>query len=160
MIDAIGQCVNILAGDEIGHKYVVEHVLEHGKPWERSKLIEQIAGNIAEITEKRFSSIIISACMVFGSLHDRHTIVNGIIGSTDENTPLQTIMLQQFGIDVIQKVVEECVVAQIDLIMSRIKIHLNALKRNSNENYVIFRNLVQARERKMVEAAEEALYLL
>ncbi|CAO1946554.1 unnamed protein product [Urochloa humidicola] len=45
VIDEILQSVCILAQDQYGN-YVVQHVLEHGKPHERSIIIEKLAGQI------------------------------------------------------------------------------------------------------------------
>ncbi|KAL5079900.1 hypothetical protein RYX36_008321 [Vicia faba] len=49
----------------------------------------------------------------------------------DENEPLQAMIKDQFANYVIQKVLETCDDHQRELILSRIKIHLNALKKNT-----------------------------
>ncbi|PIN11056.1 hypothetical protein CDL12_16336 [Handroanthus impetiginosus] len=72
-----------------------------------------------------------------------------MIGSTDENEPLQAMMRDPFGNYVVQRVVETCDDDIRDLILSRIKVHLTVLKR-----YTYGRHFV-SRVEKLVAAEEK-----
>ncbi|KAJ8511452.1 hypothetical protein OPV22_001886 [Ensete ventricosum] len=144
------QSVILLAQDQYGN-YVVQHVLEHGKPSERSAIIKKLAGQIVQMSLQKFASNVVEKCLTFGSLEERQILVNEMLGSTDENEPLQAMMKDQFGNYVVQKVLETCDDQQRELILSRIKVHLNALKKYTYGKHIVARveKLVAAGERRI-----------
>ncbi|CAL9207421.1 unnamed protein product [Musa hybrid cultivar] len=144
------QSVSLLTQDQYGN-YVVQHVLEHGKPSERSAIIKKLAGQIVQMSLHKFASNVVEKCLTFGSLEERQILVNEMLGSTDENEPLQAMMKDQFGNYVVQKVLETCDDQQRELILSRIKVHLNALKKYTYGKHIVARveKLVAAGERRI-----------
>ncbi|KAJ8503721.1 hypothetical protein OPV22_004607 [Ensete ventricosum] len=144
------QSVCLLAQNQYGN-YVVQHVLEHGKPSERSCIIKKLAGQIVQMSLQKFASNVVEKCLTFGSLEERQILVNEMLGSTDENEPLQAMMKDQFANYVVQKVLEICDDQQRELILSRIKVHLNALKKYTYGKHIVARveKLVAAGERRI-----------
>ncbi|XP_044505513.1 pumilio homolog 2-like isoform X2 [Mangifera indica] len=150
VMDEILGNVSNLAQDQYGN-YVVQHVLEHGKPHERSIIIEELAGKIVEMSQQKFASNVVEKCLTFGGPTERLLLVNEMLGSTDENEPLQAMMKDQFANYVVQKVLETCDDQQRELILSRIKVHLNALKKYTYGKHIVARveKLVAAGERRI-----------
>ncbi|CAA6655011.1 unnamed protein product [Spirodela intermedia] len=150
MMDEILLSVCMLAEDQYGN-YVVQHVLEHGKPHERSAIIKKLAGQIIQMSQQKFASNVVEKCLTFGSPAERQILVHEMLGSTDENEPLQAMMKDQFGNYVVQKVLETCDDHQRELILSRIKVHLNALKKYTYGKHIVARveKLVAAGERRI-----------
>ncbi|KAL4188749.1 hypothetical protein AMTRI_Chr08g203660 [Amborella trichopoda] len=150
MMDEILQCVCMLAQDQYGN-YVVQHVLEHGKPHERSAIIKKLAGQIVHMSQQKFASNVVEKCLIFGGPAERQLLVNEMLGTTDENEPLQAMMKDQFANYVVQKVLETCEDQQRELILSRIKVHLNALKKYTYGKHIVARveKLVAAGERRI-----------
>ncbi|XP_010920533.1 pumilio homolog 1 isoform X2 [Elaeis guineensis] len=150
MMDEILQSVCMLAQDQYGN-YVVQHVLEHGKPCERSVIIEKLAGQIVKMSQQKFASNVVEKCLTFGSPTERQMLVNEMLDSTDENEPLQAMMKDQFANYVVQKVLETCDDQQRELILSRAKVHLNALKKYTYGKHIVARveKLVAAGERRI-----------
>ncbi|XWS74102.1 hypothetical protein CRYUN_Cryun02cG0186800 [Craigia yunnanensis] len=142
--------VSMLAQDQYGN-YVVQHVLEHGKPHERSFIIKELAGKIVLMSQQKFASNVVEKCLTFGGPSERQLLVNEMLGSTDENEPLQAMMKDQFANYVVQKVLETCEDQQRELILSRIKVHLNALKKYTYGKHIVARveKLVTAGERRI-----------
>ncbi|KAI3450355.1 hypothetical protein Pfo_007020 [Paulownia fortunei] len=142
--------VSMLAQDQYGN-YVVQHVLEHGKPHERSAIIQELAGKIVQMSQQKFASNVVEKCLAFGDPSERQLLVNEMLGTTDENEPLQAMMKDQFANYVVQKVLETCSDQQRELIMSRIKVHLNALKKYTYGKHIVARveKLVAAGERRI-----------
>lgn len=68
---------------------LLQHVLEHGKPHERSSIIKQLAGQIVQMSQQKFASNVVEKCLTFGGPEERQILVNEMLGSTDENEPLQ-----------------------------------------------------------------------
>lgn len=75
-------------------------MLEHGKPHERSAIIKELAGKIVLMSQQKFASNVVEKCLTFGGPSERELLVNEMLGSTDENEPLQVchvfILLQNF----------------------------------------------------------------
>ncbi|KAL8129914.1 hypothetical protein V2J09_019069 [Rumex salicifolius] len=148
VMDEILGSVSMLAQDQYGN-YVVQHVLQHGKPHERSTIIKELAGRIVQMSLQKFASNVVEKCLAFGNLEEREFMYNEMLGTTDENEPLQAMMKDQFGNYVVQKVLETCNDQQRELIMSRIKVHLNALKKYTYGKHIV------ARVEKLLTAGEE-----
>ncbi|CAL4953704.1 unnamed protein product [Urochloa decumbens] len=150
VMDEILQSVCMLAQDQYGN-YVVQHVLEHGKPHERSFIIEKLAGQIIQMSQQKFASNVVEKCLTFGGPKEREVLINEMLGTTDENEPLQAMMKDQFGNYVVQKVLETCDDQQRELILSRVKVHLNALKKYTYGKHIVARveKLVAAGERRI-----------
>ncbi|KAI4983113.1 hypothetical protein ZWY2020_023605 [Hordeum vulgare] len=150
MMEEIMQCVVPLTQDQYGN-YVIQHVLQHGKPEERTSIITQLAGQIVKMSQQKFASNVVEKCLSFGSPEERQILINEMLGTTDENEPLQAMMKDQFANYVVQKVLETCDDHNRELILSRIKVHLNALKRYTYGKHIVARveKLIAAGERRI-----------
>eukprot|EP00252_Welwitschia_mirabilis_P006489 TRINITY_DN1737_c0_g1_i1.p1 TRINITY_DN1737_c0_g1~~TRINITY_DN1737_c0_g1_i1.p1 ORF type:complete len:1058 (-),score=248.94 TRINITY_DN1737_c0_g1_i1:447-3620(-) len=148
MMGEILQSVCLLAEDQYGN-YVVQHVLEHGKAHERAAVIKKLAGQIVKMSRQKFASNVVEKCLVYGSSAERELLIKEMLGSTDENEPLQEMMKDQFANYVVQKVLETCDDQQRELILSRIRVHLSALKKYTFGKHIV------ARVEKLVAAGEK-----
>ncbi|KAJ6315715.1 hypothetical protein OIU78_019060 [Salix suchowensis] len=150
VMDEILGAVSMLAQDQYGN-YVVQHVLEHGKSHERSTIIKELAGKIVHMSQQKFASNVVEKCLTFSGPAERQILVSEMLGTTDENEPLQAMMKDQFANYVVQKVLETCDDQQRELILSRIKVHLNALKKYTYGKHIVARveKLVAAGERRI-----------
>lgn len=128
---------------------MVQHVLEHGRPHERCAVIKKLAGQIVKMSQQKFASNVVEKCLAFGGPADRQILINEMLGSTDENEPLQAMMKDQYANYVVQKVLEICNDQQRELILSRIKVHLTALKKYTYGKHIV------ARVEKLVAAGEK-----
>ncbi|KAL4587699.1 hypothetical protein LXL04_000573 [Taraxacum kok-saghyz] len=144
-------CVSMLAQDQYGNYVVQQHVLEHGKPNERSIIIHELAGKIVQMSQQKFASNVVEKCLTFGDASERQLLVNEMLGTTDENEPLQAMMKDQFANYVVQKVLETCSDQEREHILTRIKVHLNALKKYTYGKHIVARveKLVAAGERRV-----------
>lgn len=150
MMDEILQSICALAKDQYGN-YVVQHVLQHGKPEERSSIISKLSGEIVKMSQQKFASNVIEKCLTYSSPEERQLLINEMLGSNEENEPLQAMMKDQFGNYVVQKVLETCDDRNRELILSRIKVHLNTLKRYTYGKHIVVRveKLIAAGERRI-----------
>ncbi|XVF75575.1 hypothetical protein PTKIN_Ptkin13bG0198000 [Pterospermum kingtungense] len=153
IMDEVMQSVCTLAQDQYGN-YVIQHVLQHGKPYERSAIISKLAGQIVKMSQQKFASNVVEKCLTFGGPEERQILVNEMLGSTDENEPLQAMMKDQFGNYVVQKVLETCDDQNLELILSRIKVHLNGLKKYTYGKHIV------SRVEKLIATGERRIGLL
>ncbi|CAI9091142.1 OLC1v1026086C1 [Oldenlandia corymbosa var. corymbosa] len=138
VMDEIMKSVCALAQDQYGN-YVIQHVLQHGKPHERSEIIAKLAGQIVKMSQQKFASNVIEKCLTFGGPEQRQLLISEMLGSTDENEPLQAMMKDPFGNYVVQKVLETCDDESRELIIARIKVHLNTLKKYTYGKHIVSR---------------------
>ncbi|KAM7527752.1 hypothetical protein LguiB_031162 [Lonicera macranthoides] len=157
MMEEILGSISMLAQDQYGN-YVVQHVLEHGQPHERSFIIQELGGKIVPMSQQKFASNVVEKCLAFGNPTERQLLVNEMLGLTDENEPLQAMMKDQFANYVVQKVLETCSDQQRELILSRIKVHLDALKKYTYGKHIVARveKLVAAGERRIAAQSPNA----
>ncbi|CAA6666552.1 unnamed protein product [Spirodela intermedia] len=151
MMDEILQAVCTLTQDQYGN-YVIQHVLQHGKPEERSAIIIKLSGQIVKMSQQKFASNVIEKCLTYGTADERQVLINEILGPNDENEPLQAMMKDQFGNYVVQKVLETCDDQNRELILSRIKAHVSSLKKYTYGKHIAARveKVIAAGERRML----------
>ncbi|KAI3721448.1 hypothetical protein L2E82_32459 [Cichorium intybus] len=154
IMDEIMNSVCTLAQDQYGN-YVIQHILQHGKPHERSDVINKITGQTVKMSLQKFASNVVEKCLTYGSLEERQLLVNEMLGATEENEPLQAMMKDPFGNYVVQKVLETCDDQTHELILSRIKVHLAALKRYTFGKHIVSRveKLVTSGERHIASSS-------
>ncbi|KAE9589896.1 putative armadillo-like helical, nucleic acid binding NABP, pumilio domain-containing protein [Lupinus albus] len=153
IMDEIMQSICNLAQDQYGN-YVIQHIIQHGKSHERTAVISKLAGQIVKMSQQKFASNVIEKCLTFGSPEERQILVNEMLGTSDENEPLQAMMKDPFGNYVVQKVLETCDDRSLELILSRIKVHLNALKLYTYGKHIV------SRIEKLITAGEKRIVLL
>ncbi|KAK6156193.1 hypothetical protein DH2020_010441 [Rehmannia glutinosa] len=107
---------------------VVQRVLEHcHSPKTQSVVMNEILQSVCALAQDQYGNYVIQA------------LVHEMLGTTDENEPLQVMMKDQFANYVVQKVLETCDDQQLELLLNRIKVHLNALKKYTYGKHIVAR---------------------
>ena len=70
-----------------------QHVLEHGKPYEKAEIMKKLAGQIVQMSQHKFASNVVEKCLEFGGPVERQILISEMLGHTDENEPLQVVFL-------------------------------------------------------------------
>ena len=110
--------------------YVIQHVIERGKPEDREKIIAGVLGQVLELSKHKFASNVVEKCVAFGSYSDRQHIIDEIMEvNTDSSSPLLAMMKDGFGNYVIQKLLDVTDGEQRAQLVAKIKPQLLALKR-------------------------------
>eukprot|EP00488_Nonionellina_sp_1-RS-2012_P003916 TRINITY_DN85_c0_g1_i1.p1 TRINITY_DN85_c0_g1~~TRINITY_DN85_c0_g1_i1.p1 ORF type:complete len:242 (+),score=72.44 TRINITY_DN85_c0_g1_i1:391-1116(+) len=100
-----------LSKDSYGN-YVVQHVLKHGPDQARNRIIREVANNVLAMSKHKFSSNVVEKCFMFGNDDERDHLLECVIGTTQENSPMVQMVRDQYGNYVIQKLLEVTNVAQ------------------------------------------------
>lgn len=131
-----------LVQDQYGN-YVVQHVLEHGRPEDKAEIIRHLHGRIVSLSQHKFASNVIEKCVQYGSHDDRQVILEEIVSERappgTRLMPLEIMMKDPYANYVVQKILEVCDDAQRDLLISRIKPHVAALKKYTYGKHIIAR---------------------
>lgn len=110
--------------------YVIQHVIEHGKPEDRKKIIAGVLGQVLELSKHKFASNVVEKCVAFGTYDDRQHIIDEIMEvNSDSSSPLLAMMKDGFGNYVIQKLLDVTEGEQRSQLIAKIKPQLLALKR-------------------------------
>ncbi|PHT94252.1 hypothetical protein T459_02134 [Capsicum annuum] len=69
-----------------------KHVLQHGKPHERSDIKGKLTGQIVKMSQHKYASNVVEKCLIFATPKECQVLVNEMLGSTLENEPLQSLI--------------------------------------------------------------------
>ncbi|XP_057980594.1 pumilio homolog 5-like isoform X1 [Malania oleifera] len=138
LVDEILESVYVLAQDQYGN-YVTQHVLERGKHHERSQIISKLSGHIVQLSQHKFASNVIEKCLEHADTAERELLIGEIFGDDDGNDNLLTMMKDQFANYVVQKILEICADHQREILLSRIRVHLHALKKYTYGKHIVAR---------------------
>ncbi|KAG2585052.1 hypothetical protein PVAP13_6KG357100 [Panicum virgatum] len=138
IIDEILQSACILAQDQYGN-YVTQHVLERGKSHERSQIITKLAGQVVTMSQNKFASNVIEKSFQHGDIVERDLLIRQIVEQTEGNDNLLAMMKDQYANYVVQKILETCNESQRELLLSRVKGHLQALRKYTYGKHIVSR---------------------
>ncbi|KAK6139708.1 hypothetical protein DH2020_026539 [Rehmannia glutinosa] len=138
IVDEILDSVCSLAQDQYGN-YVTQHVLERGKPHERSQIIEKLAGSIVQLSQHKFASNVVEKCLEYSDSTARGVLIKEIIGDDDKNDNLLIMMKDQYANYVIQKILDKCSNDHRELLLGQIRNHLTALKKYTYGKHIAAR---------------------
>ncbi|XP_039020763.1 pumilio homolog 5-like [Hibiscus syriacus] len=138
IIDEILDAAYDLSQDQYGN-YVTQHVLDRGKPHESGHIISKLTGKIVQMSQHKYAPNVVEKCLEYGDTAERECLVEEIIGQSDENDSLLTMMKDQYANYVVQKVLEVSNDRQRELLLDRVRVNLNALKKYTYGKHIAAR---------------------
>lgn len=127
-----------LAQDQYGN-YVTQHVLERGRPHERSQIIGKLTGNVVQLSQHKYASNVVEKCLEYGDSAERELLIEEILAESEGNECLLTMMKDQFANYVVQKILEISNNKHREILLSRIRAHLHALKKYTYGKHIVSR---------------------
>ncbi|BFZ55133.1 mRNA binding protein puf3 [Savitreella phatthalungensis] len=95
-----------LVVDQYGN-YVSQHIIEHGRPADRSRVISVVKGQVLTLSKHKFASNVVEKCITFGTAQERAELIDEVLTSTSEGqSALAVLMKDQYGNYVLQKMLE------------------------------------------------------
>ncbi|PIN23890.1 Translational repressor Pumilio/PUF3 and related RNA-binding proteins (Puf superfamily) [Handroanthus impetiginosus] len=138
IVDEILESAHDLAHDQYGN-YVTQHVLERGKPFERSQIISKFAGKIVQMSQHKYASNVVEKCLEFGDAAERERLIDEILVQYEDNDNLLAMMKDQFANYVVQKILDISTNKQREILLDRIRLHLIALKKYTYGKHIVAR---------------------
>jgi hypothetical protein len=141
------QAIVQLAQDQYGN-YVIQHILESGRPHERDAVIAALAPHIVTLSQNKFASNVVEKCLLHGKPGQREALVEAILaqgggaGGGDGgvvDSPLHQMMRDQFGNYVVQKLLEVCNEDQRERLLEQLRVQLPYLKRLTYGKHIVAR---------------------
>ncbi|KAL0354367.1 UNVERIFIED_CONTAM: Pumilio5 [Sesamum radiatum] len=87
IVDEILESAYDLAHDQYGN-YVTQHVLERGRPSERSRIISKLSGKIVQMSQHKYASNVVEKCLAFGDAAEREVLIEEILLQSEGNDNL------------------------------------------------------------------------
>ncbi|GJJ70192.1 pumilio RNA-binding family [Entomortierella parvispora] len=160
LMDELHRYIPSLVQDQYGN-YVIQHILERGQPSEKSLVVSKVLGQVLQLSKHKFASNVVEKCVAYGSPLDRQRLIEEVLlpssastaistaGKADNGSsatsPLVLMMKDQFANYVVQKMLDVVDGEQRDLLVARIRPHLQSLKK-----YTYGKHLITKVEKLMV----------
>ncbi|KAJ3069077.1 mRNA binding protein puf3 [Podochytrium sp. JEL0797] len=126
-----------LIQDQYGN-YVIQHVLERGKPADKAMITSKVRGQVLQMSKHKFASNVVEKCVAFGSKLDRQLLIEEVIAvRADGTSALVAMMKDQFANYVVQKMLDVVDGEQKDILIMKIKPHLQSLKKYTYGKHLI-----------------------
>ncbi|CAG8511624.1 14680_t:CDS:10 [Acaulospora colombiana] len=145
LLEELHRYTQNLVQDQYGN-YVIQHVLERGKAADKSMVVAKVRGNVLQMSKHKFASNVVEKCVAYGSKRDRQLLIEEVIQTKSDGTsPLISMMKDQYANYVVQKMLDVVDGDQRDLLVAKIKPHLQSLKK-----YTYGKHLISKVEKLMI----------
>ncbi|KAK9760671.1 mRNA binding protein puf3 [Basidiobolus ranarum] len=137
LLDELHRYTQNLVQDQYGN-YVIQHVLERGKPADRSLVVNKVRGQVLQMSKHKFASNVVEKCIAHGSKRDRQTLIDEVIQTKPDGTSALIIMMKdQYANYVVQKMLDVVDGDQREILIAKIKPHLQSLKKYTYGKHLI-----------------------
>lgn len=129
ILDELLENTEKLVQDQYGN-YVIQHVLEHGDLDDKAHIVGELQGKVLMLSQHKFASNVVEKCVSHSTRPQRVTLIDEVCSTMDGPHPaLFTMMKDQFANYVVQKMIDVSDPTQKKTIMTKIKPHLQALRK-------------------------------
>ncbi|KAJ2823424.1 mRNA binding protein puf3, partial [Coemansia sp. 'formosensis'] len=137
LLDELHQFTASLVQDQYGN-YVIQHVMERGKPIDRSLVCARVRGHVLQLSKHKFASNVVEKCIAYGDPKDRKALIDEItLVRRDGSCHLITMMKDQYANYVVQKMLDVVKVNQREQILIKIQPHMAALRKFTYGKHLI-----------------------
>ncbi|CAO3685561.1 unnamed protein product [Rhizopus stolonifer] len=137
LLDELHRCTSQLVQDQYGN-YVIQHILERGRPSDKGFVIDKIRGHVLQLSKHKFASNVVEKCVDYGNKKDRQLLIEEVLQPRADGTlPLAVMMKDQYANYVIQKMLDVVDDDQRELLVTKIKPHLQFLKKYTYGKHLI-----------------------
>ncbi|KZF21362.1 ARM repeat-containing protein [Xylona heveae TC161] len=131
ILEELHACTASLIVDQYGN-YVTQHVIQHGKAEDRDKIIKMVINQLLVFSKHKFASNVVEKSIEFGTDVQRAEIVRTISTLNEKGeSPLQSLMRDQYGNYVIQKLLGQLKGTEYDKFVEQIQPQMAQLKKYS-----------------------------
>ncbi|KAG5642962.1 hypothetical protein DXG03_001844 [Asterophora parasitica] len=121
-----------LMQDQFGN-YVVQYILEHGKPHDRALVISKLHGQILMMARHKFASNVCEKALVCADAESRRRLIDEIITlKPDGVSPITSMMKDQFANYVLQRAMIVAVGEQKETLFNKVRPQLTSMRRYSS----------------------------
>ncbi|KAH7986015.1 hypothetical protein HPB52_025255 [Rhipicephalus sanguineus] len=128
-LEELHQHTEQLVQDQYGN-YVVQHVLEHGRPEDKGRIVAAVRGRVLPLSQHKFASNVVEKCVTHASRSERALLIEEVCAYVDgPHSALYTMMKDQYANYVVQKMIEVAEPPQRKLLLHKIRPHVPSLRK-------------------------------
>lgn len=132
LMDELHKYMINLMQDQFGN-YVVQFVLEQGKPQDRNQVITKLRGQMLNMARHKFASNVCEKALVTAGIEERRILIDEIImPKTDGVSPIVSMMKDQFANYVLQRALTVAEPDQKEILIAKIRPQLVSMRRYSS----------------------------
>ncbi|KAI6109002.1 ARM repeat-containing protein [Pisolithus croceorrhizus] len=132
LMDELHKYMINLMQDQFGN-YVVQFVLEQGKPHDRGQVIAKLRGQMLNMARHKFASNVCEKALVTASAEERRALIEEIVTpKADGVSPIVSMMKDQFANYVLQRALTVADNDQKELLVAKIRPQLVSMRRYSS----------------------------
>jgi len=127
-----------LIQDQYGN-YVVQHVLDHGNPEDKSKIMNSVRGKVLHLSQHKFASNVLEKCVQNASRPDRAFLIEEVCAPSSDSasSPLHIMMKDQYANYVVQKMIDVAEPSQRKVLMHKIRPHISTLRKYTYGKHIL-----------------------
>ena len=119
--------------DQYGN-YVIQHVLDHGEAASKSRIVAAVEGRVLMLSQHKFASNVVEKCVSGASCEERSRLIAEVCA---EDSYLGSMIRDQYGNYVVQKMIDTALDRDLATLMSKIKLHSASLHKFSYGKYIL-----------------------
>ncbi|KAI9065180.1 ARM repeat-containing protein [Trametes sanguinea] len=132
LLDELHKYVPNLMVDQFGN-YVVQFVLEHGKPQDRAMIISKLTGQMYNMAKHKFASNVCEKALMTADPDSRRKLIDEIMTPKQDGlSPIMGLMKDSFGNYVLQRALTVADPDQKELLINKVRPHLVNMRRYSS----------------------------
>ncbi|KAI0062274.1 ARM repeat-containing protein [Artomyces pyxidatus] len=132
LLDELHKYIINLMQDQFGN-YVVQFILEYGKPHDRALVISKLRGQMLHMSRHKFASNVCEKALVTADSESRRLLIEEIMTPKHDGvSPLVTMMKDQFANYVLQRAVVVAESPQKEELINKVRPQLVTMRRYSN----------------------------
>ncbi|KAH7926329.1 ARM repeat-containing protein [Leucogyrophana mollusca] len=132
LMDELHKYMINLMQDQFGN-YVVQFVLEQGKPQDRAQVISKLRGQMLNMARHKFASNVCEKALITAGAEERRILIEEIITpKADGVSPIVSMMKDQFANYVLQRALTVADADQKEMLINKIRPQLVTMRRYSS----------------------------
>ncbi|TFY82620.1 hypothetical protein EWM64_g1389 [Hericium alpestre] len=132
LLDELHKYAINLMQDQFGN-YVIQFVLEHGKPHDRALIISKLRGQMLHMSRHKFASNVCEKALVCADADSRRALIDEIMTPKHDGvSPIVTMMKDQFANYVLQRALTVVEGDQREELISKVRPQLVSMRRYSS----------------------------
>eukprot|EP00871_Galdieria_phlegrea_P004774 jgi/Galph1/5298/GphlegSOOS_G3915.1 len=127
-----------LVRDQYGN-YVIQHIVERGDEVNKSHIMKVVLNEVVAFAQHKFASNVVERCLQYGSPVQRIEFIEVLLRGDDslDNFPLNTLVKDQFGNYVVQRILDVATDDQLKKVVALLRQQIQSLKKYSYGKHII-----------------------
>lgn len=128
-----------LIRDQYGN-YVIQHIVEKGDEENKAVIMKVVMNEVVAFAQHKFASNVVERCLQYGSPIQRMDFIEVLVRGKDSNPedcPLSTLVKDQFGNYVVQRILDVANEEQLKRVVYVLKEQIPYLKKYSYGKHII-----------------------